>query len=47
MVCIITVNSKIFTVFEFNETSRMRSFVKIKPSRNGEGNLSFTYVGKS
>ena len=33
--------------FYFCETSRMRSFVKIKPSRNAEITLSFTDVSKS
>ena len=31
----------------FRETSRMQSFAKMKPSRNGENALSFTDVGKS
>ena len=42
-----TVNSEIFTSFIFRETSHMRSFVKIKPSRNGNITLSCTNVGKS
>ena len=33
--------------FYFRETSHMRSFVKIGPSRNGEITMSFTDVGKS
>ena len=34
--------------FYFRETSRMRSIVKLKPSRNGEITMSFTVdVGKS
>ena len=33
--------------FYFRKTSHMRSFVKIKPSRNGKITLSFTYVGNS
>ena len=35
---------KFTRVFYFHETSRMRSFGKIKPLRNGELTLSFTYV---
>ena len=31
----------------FCETSHMRSFVKIKSSRNGKINLSFIDIGKS
>ena len=31
----------------FQETSHIRSFVKIEPSRNGEITMSFTDVGKS
>ena len=42
-----TVNSKILRGFYFCETSHMRSFAKIKPSRNSENSLSFTDVGKS
>ena len=46
-----TANSGIFARVLLRETSRMRSFVKIKPSRNGEITLSFTnvhvHVGKS
>ena len=41
-----TVNSEISQGFYFRETSRMRSFVKIKPSRNGEITLPFPDVGK-
>ena len=42
-----TENSKIFARVLFRETSRMRSFVKIIPSRNAEITLSFTYVRQS
>ena len=42
-----TVNSEIFARVYFRETSHMRSFVKIGPSRNGEITMSFTDVGKS
>ena len=38
---------KIFTRVLFRESSRMRSFAKIKPSRNSEINMSFTDVGES
>ena len=44
---ICTVNSEIFARFLFRETSHMRSFVKIKPSRNGEITPLFTDKGKS
>ena len=41
-------NRKFSIGFYFRETSRMRSMVKLKPSRNGEITLSFTVdVGKS
>ena len=36
---IFTVNSEIFARLYFRETSYMRSFVKIIPSRNGENSL--------
>ena len=42
-----TVNSNVCKGFLFRETSLMRSFVKIKPLRNGKITLSFTGVGKS
>ena len=42
-----TVNSEIFVRVYFRETSHMRSFVKIKASRNGEITLSFTDICKS
>ena len=42
-----TVNRKFSPEFYFRETSHMRSFVKIKLSRYGEINLSFTDIGKS
>ena len=43
----ITVNAEIFARVLFRETSHMRSFVKIKSSRNGEITLSSTDVYKS
>ena len=43
----ISVNSKIFAMTLFCETSHMRSFVKIKPSRNGKITVSFIDIGKS
>ena len=42
----ITLNSEIFARVYIRETSHMRSFVKIKSSRNGEITLSFTDEGK-
>ena len=44
-----TLNSEIFTriLFSRNFASHLRSFEKIKPSRNGEITLLFTDVGKS
>ena len=42
-----TVNSEIFARVYLRETSCMRSFAKIKPSRNSENSLSFADVGKS
>ena len=42
-----TVNSEIFARVYFRETSHMRSFVKIKPSRNGEITLPLIDIGKS
>ena len=45
--CLHTVDSEIFARVYFRETSHMRSFVKIKSSRNCEINLSFTDKGKS
>ena len=42
-----TVNSEISRGFYFRETSHMRSFVKMKTSRNGEITLSATDMGKS
>ena len=46
-----TVKSEIFASLLFSGnfayTSHMRSFVKVKHSRNGETTLSFTDVGKS
>ena len=41
-----TVDSEILARVYFRETSR-RSFVKIKPSRNGKITLAFTDVGNS
>ena len=41
---LITVNSEIFARVLFRETSHMRSFVKIKSSRNGEIIRSFTDI---
>ena len=38
---------KFTRVFYFRETSHVRSFVKIKSSRNGEITLSFTDIGKA
>ena len=43
---IVTVNSEIFARVLFSRNN-MRSFVKIKPSQNGNITLSFTDVGKS
>ena len=45
--CVATVYLKFSQGFYFYETSQMRSFVKIKSSRNGEILLSFTNAGKS
>ena len=42
-----TVNSEIFARVYCRETSHMRSFVKIKSSRNGLITLSLTDEGKS
>ena len=42
-----TVIWKISRGFNFRETSRMRSFVKIKPLGIGDITLSFTDIGKS
>ena len=43
-----TLNQEIFVrIFYFCDTSQMRSFVKIKPSRNSKITLSFTDVGTS
>ena len=42
-----TVNSENFARVYFRETSHMRSFVKIKYSRNAEITLSFTHIRKS
>ena len=42
-----TINLEIFREFYFHETSPLRSFMKIKQSRNGEITLLFTDVGKS
>ena len=42
-----TVNSEIFARVLFRVTSHMRSFVKIKSSRNAEITQSFTDIGKS
>ena len=42
-----TVNSKIFARVLFSRNFAMRSFVKIKSSRNGETSLSFTDIGKA
>ena len=42
----VTVNSEVFARVYFRETLRLRSFVKIKPSRNGQITLSFTDEGK-
>ena len=42
-----TVNSEIFERVYFRETSRVRSFAKIKPSRIGENTLSFSDVDNS
>ena len=39
-----SVNSEIFARVLFSKY--MRSFVKIRPSRNDEITLSFTYIGK-
>ena len=36
-----------FGGFYHRETSHLRSFVKIKPSRNSKNTLSFTNIGKS
>ena len=41
-----TVNRKFSPNFNFRETSHMRSFVKIKPSRNGKITLFFIDLGK-
>ena len=41
-----TVNSEIFVRTLFCETLHMRSFGKIKPSRNGKITLSFIDIGK-
>ena len=41
-----TVNSEIVARVYFRKTSLMRSFVKIKPSRNSVITLLFTDVGK-
>ena len=38
----LTVNSEVFAMFYFRETSYMQNFVKIKLSRNGEITLLFT-----
>ena len=40
-------SSEISRGLYFHETSHMRSFVKIKPSRNGKSTLSFIDIGKS
>ena len=40
-----TADSEIFARVYFRETSRMRSFAKIEPSRTGEITLLFTDVG--
>ena len=42
-----TVNSEFSRCFHFRETLHLRSFVKLKPSKNGEITLSFTDVDKS
>ena len=42
-----TVNSEIFARVYFRETSHVRSFVKIKSSRNGEITLAFPDIGKA
>ena len=42
-----TVNSEIFARANFRETSHMRSFLRIEPSRNGGITMSFTDEGKS
>ena len=42
-----TVNPEIFARVYFREISHMRSFVKIKSSRNEEIILSFTDIGIS
>ena len=44
LIHLITVNSEISRGFYFRETSHMRSFVKIKSSRNGEITLSFINI---
>ena len=41
-----TVNLEIFARIYFRETSHMRSFVKMKPSRNGKITQSFIDIGK-
>ena len=41
-----TVDSEIFAMIYFRDTSRMQSFMKINPSQNGEITLSFTDEGK-
>ena len=47
MCSLITVNLEIFARVYFRNTSHMRSFVKIKSSRNGEITPSFTDEGES
>ena len=42
----VTVNSEIFARVYFRETSHVRSFVKMKSSRNREITLSITDIGK-
>ena len=42
----VTVNSEIFARADFCETSHVRSFVKMKSSRNREITLSVTDIGK-
>ena len=43
----VAVNSEFSRGFYFRETSYVRSFVKIKFSRNGEITMSFTDIGES
>ena len=42
-----TVNSEFLRGLYFRETSHMRSFMKINPSRNDKITLSFIDIGKS